>query len=172
MVPLAVCLLPSAACLLPTNLMLPSAFCLLLPDFYSILPHLNATLNASSFILLTAGYYFIRRGRVLAHKRCQLSALAASILFLISYVVYHQHHGTTPFKGPATAKTIYLTILTTHTILAVVIVPFVIITLRRALRGDFLRHRAIARWTLPMWMYVSITGVIVYLMLYHLYPSR
>jgi uncharacterized membrane protein YozB (DUF420 family) len=162
----AVCLLPPASCLPP------SAFWLLLLDFYSILPHLNATLNASSFILLTSGYYFIRRGRVLAHKRCQLSALTASILFLISYVVYHAHHGTTPFKGPVIAKTIYLTILTTHTILAIVIVPFVIITLRRALRGDFLRHRAIARWTLPMWMYVSITGVIVYLMLYHLYPAH
>jgi len=158
----AVCLLQSASCLPP------SAYCLLLPDFYSILPHLNATLNASSFILLTSGYYFIRRGRVLAHKRCQLSALTASILFLISYIVYHLHHGATRFPGQGIARPVYFTILTTHTILAIVIVPFVIITLRRALRGDFLRHRAIARWTLPTWMYVSITGVIVYLMLYHL----
>ena len=162
----AVCLLQSASCLPP------SAYCLLLPDFYSILPHLNATLNASSFILLTSGYYFIRRGRVLAHKRCQLSALTASILFLISYIVYHLHHGATWFPGQGIARPVYFTILTTHTILAIVIVPFVIITLRRALRGDFLRHRAIARWTLPMWMYVSVTGVIVYLMLYHLYPSH
>lgn len=141
-------------------------------DFYSVLPHLNATLNASSFILLTSGYFFIRRGRVMAHRNCQLLALAASILFLISYVVYHQHHGTTRFAGQGTARTVYFTILTTHTILAVVIVPFVIVTLRRALRGDFLRHRALARWTLPMWLYVSITGVLVYLMLYHLYPSQ
>jgi len=158
-------MLPHAFCLLP------SAFCLLIFDFYSVLPHLNATLNASSFILLTSGYYFIRRGRVLAHKRCQLSALTASILFLISYIVYHLHHGTTRFAGQGIARPIYFTILTTHTILAVVIVPFVIITLRRALRADFLRHRALARWTLPMWLYVSVTGVIVYLMLYHLYPS-
>src|SRR5215467_2524705 len=154
--------------------MLLTAHCLLLTllDLYSILPHLNATLNASSFLLLTSGYYFIRRGRVLAHKRCQLAALTASSLFLISYVVYHLHHGTTRFAGQGIARPIYFTILTTHTILAAVIVPFVIITLRRALRGDFLRHRAIARWTLPMWLYVSVTGVIVYLMLYHLYPSR
>jgi putative membrane protein len=141
-------------------------------DFYSVLPHLNAALNASSFILLTSGYFFIRRGRVIAHRNCQLSALTASILFLISYVVYHAHHGTTRFAGQGMARTAYFTILTTHTILAVVIVPFVIVTLRRALRGDFLRHRALARWTLPMWLYVSITGVVVYLMLYHLYPSQ
>ncbi|HEV8588971.1 MAG TPA: DUF420 domain-containing protein [Pyrinomonadaceae bacterium] len=169
----AVCLLPSALFLLLTAHGSPlTSFGLLLLDFYSILPHLNATLNASSFILLTSGYYFIRRGRVLAHKRCQLSALTASILFLISYVVYHLHHGATRFPGQGIARPVYFTILTTHTILAIVIVPFVIITLRRALRGDFLRHRAIARWTLPMWMYVSITGVIVYLMLYHLYPAH
>lgn len=140
-------------------------------DIYSILPHLNATLNASSFVLLSSGYYFIRRGRVLAHRRCQLSALTASLLFLVSYIVYHAHHGTTRFAGTGIARPIYFTVLVTHTVMAAVIVPFVIITLRRAWRGDFLRHRAIARWTLPMWMYVSITGVIVYLMLYHLYPS-
>jgi uncharacterized membrane protein YozB (DUF420 family) len=157
--------------------MLLTAHCSLLTgfqlflDFYSILPHLNATLNASSFILLLSGYYFIRHGRVQAHRRCQLSALSASLLFLVSYIVYHAHHGTTRFAGQGIARPIYLTILGTHTVMAIVIVPFVIITFRRAFRGDFLRHRAIARWTLPMWMYVSITGVIVYLMLYHLYPS-
>jgi uncharacterized membrane protein YozB (DUF420 family) len=141
-------------------------------DPYSVLPHLNAALNASSFILLTSGYYFIRRGRVNAHRTCQISALVASVLFLISYVVYHQHHGTTRFPGQGVSRAIYFTILTSHTILAVVIVPFVIVTLRRALRGDFLRHRALARWTLPMWLYVSVTGVLVYVMLYHLYPTR
>ena len=141
-------------------------------NFYSFLPHLNATLNASSFILLSCGYYFIRRGRVLAHRRCQLSALTASVAFLISYVVYHLHHRTTLFPGKGIVRPIYLTILTTHVVLAILIVPLVIVTLRRALRGDFLRHRSIARWTLPLWLYVSITGVIVYLMLYHLYPSH
>src|SRR5436309_12276998 len=96
-------------------------------DFYSILPHLNATLHASSFVLLSSGYYFIRRGRVFAHRRCQLSALTASIVFLISYIVYHAHHGATRFTGQGIARPIYFTILTTHTIMAVVIVPFVII---------------------------------------------
>lgn len=141
-------------------------------DFYSVLPHLNAGLNASSFILLTSGYYFIRRGRVDAHRTCQISALVASVLFLISYVIYHLHHGATRFTGQGIARAIYFTVLTSHTILAVVIIPFVIITLRRALRGDFLRHRALARWTLPMWLYVSVTGVLVYVMLYHLYPAQ
>jgi putative membrane protein len=140
-------------------------------DFYSVLPHLNATLNASSFVLLSSGYYFIRQKRVVAHRNCQIAALTASVLFLVSYIVYHAHHGTTRFPGQGIARPIYFTILTTHTFLAAVIVPFVIITVRRAKRGDFLRHKAIARWTLPMWLYVSITGVVVYLMLYHLYPS-
>ena len=140
-------------------------------DYYSVLPHLNATLNASSFILLSSGYYFIRRKRVQAHRNCQLAALTSSVLFLISYIVYHAHHGTTRFAGQGIARPIYFTILTSHTILAAVIVPLVIITVRRAKRGDFPRHKAIARWTLPMWLYVSITGVLVYLMLYHLYPS-
>ena len=141
-------------------------------DVYSVLPHLNAALNFSSFILLSSGYYFIRRGRVIAHRNCQLSALTASIIFLISYVIYHLHHGATRFAGQGIARPIYFAILTTHTVLAITIVPFVIVTLRRALRGDFLRHRALARWTLPMWLYVSITGVLVYLMLYHFYPSH
>lgn len=140
-------------------------------DYYSVLPHLNACLNASSFVLLSSGYFFIRHKRIAAHRNCQLAALTASVLFLISYLVYHQHHGVTRFAGQGIARPIYFTILGTHTVLAVIIVPLVIITLRRALRGDFLRHKAIARWTLPMWLYVSITGVIVYLMLYHLYPS-
>src|SRR2546425_6565921 len=100
-------------------------------DFYSILPHLNATLNASSFLLLSSGYYFIRRGRVLAHRRCQLSALTASIVFLISYIVYHAHHGATRFAGQGIARPIYFTILTTHTILAAVIVPLFRLSPRR-----------------------------------------
>jgi len=141
-------------------------------DFYSVLPHLNAALNASSFILLSTGYYFIRRRRVIAHRNCQIAALTASIVFLISYVTYHLHHGATRFAGQGIARPVYFTILTTHTILAVVIVPFVIVTFRRAFRGDFQRHRALARWTLPMWLYVSVTGVLVYLMLYHFYPAH
>ena len=141
-------------------------------DYFSVLPHLNATLNASSFVLLTSGYFFIRRKRVIAHRNCQIAALTVSVLFLISYLTYHYHHGATRFAGQGIARPIYFTILTTHTILAAVIVPFVIITVRRAKRGDFQRHKRIARVTLPMWLYVSITGVVVYLMLYHLYPSN
>ena len=140
-------------------------------DFISVLPHFNAFLNFSSFVLLTCGYFFIRRKNVIAHRNCQIAALSVSVLFLISYVTYHSQHGATRFTGQGIVRPVYFVILTTHTILAVVIVPFVIITVLRAKRGDFLRHRAIARWTLPMWLYVSITGVIVYLMLYHLYPS-
>src|SRR5258708_34715408 len=141
-------------------------------DFYAVLPHLNATLNASSFVLLASGYFFIKLKPVLAHRTCQLAALTTSGVFLISYIVYHAHHGATRFAGQGIARPIYFTILITHTFLAAVIVPFVIITVRRAMRGDFARHKAIARWTLPMWLYVSITGVVVYLMLYHLYPSH
>src|SRR6267143_3340710 len=96
-------------------------------DFYSVLPHLNASLNASSFVLLSSGYYFIRRRRVLAHRNCQLAALTASVLFLISYIVYHAHHGTTRFAGQGIARPIYFSLLITHTMLAVVIIPFVII---------------------------------------------
>ena len=141
-------------------------------DFFSALPHFNAFLNFSSFVLLTSGYLFIRRRKVIAHRNCQIAALSVSVLFLISYVTYHSQHGATKFAGQGIIRPIYFVILTTHTILAAVIVPFVIVTVRRAKRGDFLRHKAIARWTLPMWLYVSITGVVVYLMLYHLYPSR
>lgn len=141
-------------------------------DYVFFLPHLNAFLNATSAVLLFAGYSFIRNGRVNAHKRCQLSAVAASVVFLISYLTYHYFHGATRFPGQGIARPIYFTILISHTILAVVIVPLVAITLVRALRADFIRHRRIARVTLPLWLYVSITGVIVYVMLYHLYPSR
>ena len=159
--------------LLTAHCSLLTTFCLLLAaDWVSSLPHFNALLNFSSFLLLLSGYFFIRRKNIIAHRNCQIAALTVSVLFLISYVTYHSQHGATRFQGQGIARPIYFTILTTHTILAVVIVPFVIITFRRAKRGDFLRHRSIARWTLPMWLYVSITGVLVYLMLYHLYPSR
>jgi len=140
-------------------------------EYISSLPHLNALLNSTSAVLLLIGYRFIRLGRVEAHRRCQLSALGASILFLASYLTYHYFHGATRFAGQGIARPLYFTILTSHTILAVVIVPLVALTLWRALRADFARHRRIARITLPLWIYVSVTGVLVYLMLYHLYPS-
>jgi putative membrane protein len=138
----------------------------------SILPHLNAALNATSFLLLVAAFYQIKRGNVAAHRRLMLSALAVSGLFLISYVLYHAQYGSVRFQGQGTVRTIYFIILVTHVILAAAIVPLVIITLRRALRGDFTLHRRIARWTYPLWVYVSVTGVVVYLMLYHLYRPQ
>ena len=138
----------------------------------SVLPHLNAALNATSFLLLVAALYQIRRGNVLAHRRLMLSALAVSGLFLVSYVTYHAQYGSVRFAGQGLVRPIYFVILITHVILAAGIVPLVFVTVRRALRGDFERHRRIARWTYPLWLYVSVTGVVVYLMLYHLYrPS-
>lgn len=137
----------------------------------SYLPHVNAILNSTSALLLLAGFRFIRRGRIQAHRNCQLSAVGASSLFLISYLTYHYYHGATRFTGQGIVRPFYFTILTTHTILAIVIVPLILLTLYRAARGDFIRHRRIARWTLPLWLYVSVTGVIVYLMLYQIYPS-
>jgi uncharacterized membrane protein YozB (DUF420 family) len=138
----------------------------------SVLPHLNAALNATSFVLLVAALYQIRRGNVQNHRRLMLSALVVSGLFLISYVTYHAQYGSVRFTGQGLIRPIYFVILITHVILAAAIVPLVIITLRRALAGDFARHRRIARWTYPLWLYVSVTGVVVYLLLYHLYrPS-
>ena len=135
----------------------------------SILPHVNAALNATSFALLVAAFHQIRRGNVTAHRRLMLSALAVSGLFLVSYVVYHANYGSVRFQGQGAVRAVYFFILVTHVILAAAIVPLVLVTLRRALAGDFARHRRVARWTYPIWLYVSVTGVVVYVMLYHLY---
>ncbi len=134
------------------------------------LPGVNAILNSTSAILLLTGYFFIRRGNREAHKRCMIATFTVSVLFLISYITYHAYHGTTHFSGEGWVRPVYFTILGTHTILAALIVPLSIITLRRGLRNAIPRHKAIARWTLPIWLYVSVTGVVVYLMLYHFYP--
>ena len=131
---------------------------------------LNATLNGTSAVCLAAGYFFIRRKRVAAHKTCMVTAVIVSVVFLISYITYHLRVGTVRFTGEGLIRPVYFAILISHTILAITIVPLVIVTLRRAWKGNFERHRAIARWTLPLWFYVSITGVIVYFLLYHLYP--
>ena len=141
-----------------------------MPDYIAYLPHVNAFLNGASAVLLFTGYTFIRARNVIAHRACQIAALIVSSLFLASYLFYHYHHGTTRFLGVGFVRPLYFTILTSHTILAVVIVPLIFLTFYRALRGDFIRHRRIARVTLPLWLYVSVTGVIVYLMLYHFYP--
>ena len=143
-----------------------------MPDYISQLPHLNALLNSTSAIILVNGYRFIRRGRVKAHRNCQIAALVSSTLFLASYLTYHYYHGATHFLGLGWVRGAYFTILISHTILAVVIVPLIMVTLFQAMRGNFQRHRRVARWTLPLWLYVSVTGVVVYLMLYHFYPAR
>ena len=142
-----------------------------IPPQYAIFPALNATLNGISALLLITGRWLISRRRIAAHRAAMISALTASTLFLISYLYYHAHVGSVPFRGQGWVRPLYFAILTTHTILAAVIVPLVIITLSRALRERFDRHRAIARWTFPLWLYVSVTGVIIYVMLYHLFAA-
>lgn len=138
-----------------------------MPDVTS-LPHLNAMLNAASGVLLTAGYLSIRAGHVGRHRVCMLGAVAVSVIFLVSYVIYHLQVGSVPFTGEGSIRIVYFTVLITHAVLAVVIVPLVVITVMRALRDQFDRHVAIARWTLPIWIYVSISGVVVYWMLYQM----
>jgi putative membrane protein len=138
----------------------------------SQLPTINATLNSLSAVFLFTGYLFIRSKKPGAHRACMLVAFACSILFLVSYLVYHYHVGSVPFKGRGWIRPVYFTILFTHTILAVAVVPLAIITLIRALREKFPAHRRIARWTFPIWLYVSVTGVVVYWMLYGLVWSR
>ena len=132
------------------------------------LPTLNATLNATSAVLLSIGYVFIRLGQRQNHKRCMLSALVVSALFLTSYVVYHAQVGSVPFKGVGAIRAVYFTILISHVILAIAIVPLVNVTASRALSARYDKHRVIARWTLPLWLYVSVTGVVVYVMLYRM----
>jgi uncharacterized membrane protein YozB (DUF420 family) len=130
------------------------------------LPAVNATLNGIAAVLLAIGYTLIRRKRIDAHRRVMLTAFAVSVVFLVCYLVYHFNAGIVYYQKTGFLRHLYLTILTTHTILAVITPVLAIITLRRGLRMDVQRHRAIARWTFPIWMYVSVTGVIVYLMLY------
>lgn len=133
------------------------------------LPALNATLNAIAGLLLVAGYWLIRHGHREAHRRAMIAAFATSTLFLISYVIYHANAGSRPFPGQGPIRIVYFAILITHVILAAAIVPMALITLSHGLRARFDRHVPIARWTLPVWLYVSVTGVVVYLMLYQMY---
>ena len=132
-------------------------------------PVLNACLNGMSAAFLTLGYSFIRKGRKEAHRNCMIAALVTSTMFLASYLYYHFHAGRTVFPENW-FKPIYLVILLTHTVLAVVILPLVIVTVALAARGRFQSHRRIARWTWPLWMYVSVTGVVIYLLLYQFFP--
>jgi uncharacterized membrane protein YozB (DUF420 family) len=135
-----------------------------------VLPSINAALNATSAVLLVWGYTLIRRKRIQTHRKVMISAFSASCLFLVCYLVYHAQVGSVRFARTGTIRTVYLSILGTHTILAAAVPVLAILTLRRGLAARFDRHRRIARWTLPVWLYVSVTGVVVYVMLYHL-PS-
>jgi putative membrane protein len=133
----------------------------------AVLPAVNAVLNASAATAMVAGFVAIRRGRVALHRACMLTAVGLSALFLCSYLVYHAQTGSRPYGGEGWLRRLYLAILFTHTVLAVVIVPLVGTTLYRALGAQFARHARLARVTLPLWLYVSVTGVVVYWMLYH-----
>jgi uncharacterized membrane protein YozB (DUF420 family) len=138
------------------------------PTFF---PALDAVLNGSSAVLIGSGLYFIKRGREEAHKRMMLAAFATSTLFLISYLYYHLvlRAGVTHFRGEGAARPLYFTLLISHTLLAVVVVPFILVTLARALKGSFARHKKIAPYTFAIWMYVSVTGVVIYVMLYKVF---
>ncbi len=138
----------------------------------SALPAVNAFLNGTSAVLLSAGFVFIRRKHIAAHRACMLSAFGVSALFLVSYLVYHAQAGSVPFQGRGWVRPVYFALLLSHIVLAAVIVPLALTTIHRAWTGRFDRHRRIARWTLPIWLYVSVTGVLVYLMLYHLDAPR
>lgn len=129
----------------------------------------DACLNGTSAGLLVAGYIAVRKGKINIHKTMMISAFVVSTAFLLSYVIYHLHVGVVHFKGQGWIRPFYFTLLGTHTVLAIVIVPMILITLRRAWLERFDKHRVIARWTLPLWLYVSVTGVLVYFMLYHWY---
>ena len=134
----------------------------------SFLPTLNALLNATSAVLLTTGWLFIKSGRIEQHRRCMIAAFTTSSAFLVSYVIYHAQIGSKPFPGTGAIRYVYFSVLIPHVTLAAVVLPMAIVTLRRGLRRDDGRHRRLARWTLPIWLFVSVTGVIVYVMLYHL----
>lgn len=131
-------------------------------------PLLNACLNGTSALLIGSGFVAIRRRRIAVHKACMLAACATSVLFLVSYLLYHYQVGSTAFTGQGATRVVYFTVLISHTILAVVIVPLVIMTVYRAWREQWPSHRRLARWTLPLWLYVSVTGVVIYIMLYQL----
>jgi putative membrane protein len=135
----------------------------------SDLPLVNASLNGIATALLIVGYLCIRRGRIAAHRAAMVAAFATSVLFLISYLIYHAHAGSRPFPGEGSIRAVYFVILITHIVLAATIPPLAGVTLWRAYRRRFDRHMKIARWTLPLWLYVSITGIVVYLMLYRMY---
>jgi putative membrane protein len=141
------------------------------PEQYAMFPAINATLNGSSAVLLLTGRWLIAQRKIAAHRAVMISALVTSSAFLACYLYYHYHVGSVHFPGTGIWRTVYFTILISHTLLAITVVPLVLITLSRALKNRFPQHRAIARWTFPIWLYVSVTGVIVYVMLYKIFGA-
>lgn len=139
---------------------------------YTLFPALNATLNGASAVLIATGHTFIRRNNMRMHRACMLAAVFTSSIFLASYLYYHAHVGSVHFPGTGLARSLYFTLLISHTLLAAAVPPLVITTLVFALRQKFDRHQRIARWTYPIWLYVSVTGVLVYLMLYKVYGAH
>lgn len=135
---------------------------------FSILPTVNATLNAASAVLLTCGYINVKRGRPEIHRRFMIAALASSVLFLTSYLIYHEAVGSVPYPHHDWSRPVYFTILVPHVILAALMTPFIVIAVTHALKGRFEKHQRIVRWLWPVWMFVSVSGIVVYLMLYHL----
>jgi uncharacterized membrane protein YozB (DUF420 family) len=139
---------------------------------WTVFPALNAALNGASAVLITTGRVLIRRKKINLHRACMIAAVATSSLFLVSYLYYHAHVGSVRFPGQGWVRTAYFVLLISHTLLAAAVVPLVLLSLTAGLRGRFERHRRIARWTYPIWLYVSITGVVVYLMLYQIYGAH
>jgi putative membrane protein len=140
-------------------------------DIIFVLPHIQALLNITAASLMTAAYYYIRKGNRAAHKACMIAALGVSTLFLVAYLYYHSQVGNVQFAGIGWIRPVYFSILASHIVLAALIVPLVLITFTFAIKGQFARHKKLARWTLPLWLYVSVTGVVVYLFAFHFYPQ-
>jgi uncharacterized membrane protein YozB (DUF420 family) len=173
-VPSSLLVVPSLLLVIPRNEVTRNLLLFLTPATlgqYTIFPIIDACLNGSSAVLLLIGHDLMKRGRMNAHRNVMLAALASSTLFLGFYLYFHYHVGSVRFQGHGWSRPVYFTILISHTILAAAIVPLVIITLTRALRERYDRHRAIARWTYPLWLYVSVTGVVIYFMLYHWFAA-
>jgi uncharacterized membrane protein YozB (DUF420 family) len=143
---------------------------MILDDVIPYLPHFQALLNSAATIMLSAGFYFIRQRQPARHRNCMITALVISSVFMISYLGYHAAVGYMPFAGQGLIRPFYFTLLASHVILAAAIVPLVLTTVYFALRGNFTRHPRIARWTLPLWLYVSVSGVVIYLLGFHVYP--
>ena len=135
------------------------------------LPHFHVSLNASVAVIIALGYYFIKTNNPYAHRNCMIAAMTISVVFMTSYLTYHANVGYVPFNGHGTIRIFYFALLTSHVILAATFVPMILVTAVRAIRGNFEKHSRIARWTFPIWLYVSVTGVLIYFLVFHLYPS-